>query len=173
LPLLRKGTRPRVVNVSSLAHLRGQVDFGDLQSERPYKPFDAYSLSKLAQVVFTLELQRRSDASGWGLMCNAAHPGFAVTELIANGQGADSFTGKMMAFVNPFLSQSAAAGALPTLYAAAAPEAVGGALYGPNGFMEMKGAPKRVKIAAAATKPGVGERLWAASEELTGVRFEG
>jgi NAD(P)-dependent dehydrogenase (short-subunit alcohol dehydrogenase family) len=171
LPQLLNGDRPRVVNVSSLAHRNGKVDFDDLQTERAYKPFRAYSLSKLAQVIFTLELQRRSEAAGWGLTSSAAHPGFATTELIANGQGETSLLARAMRLINPWLSQSPAAGALPTLYAAAAPEAAGGALYGPDGLMEMKGAPKRVAIAPAATQADAA-RLWRVSEQLAGVQLK-
>jgi NAD(P)-dependent dehydrogenase (short-subunit alcohol dehydrogenase family) len=171
LPLLRAASQPRVVNVSSLAHRGGRIDFDDLQSQRPYRPFRAYSLSKLAQVSFTLELQRRSLAQGWGLTSIAAHPGFATTELIANGQGSDSLASRLIAVLQPFVSQSPAAGALPTLYAATAPEAVGGAFYGPDGLMEMKGAPKRVRISPAASEAGVESRLWQVSEQLAGVRL--
>ncbi|CAN7601225.1 SDR family oxidoreductase [Phenylobacterium sp. LjRoot219] len=170
LPQLLNGERPRVVNVSSLAHRNGKLDFGDLQTERPYKPFRAYSLSKLAQVVFTLELQRRSEANGWGLTSAAAHPGFATTELIANGQGANSLMARAMGVINPWLSQSPAAGALPTLYAAAATDATGGALYGPDGLMEMKGAPKRAWIAPVAIQADAA-RLWSVSEQLAGVQL--
>jgi len=171
LPLLRNGSGPRVVNVSSLAHRQGQIDFDDLQTERPYKPFRAYSRSKLAQVIFTLELQRRSTAKGWGLTCLAAHPGVAATDLIANGQGANSLMSRAMDLMQAWLWQSAAAGALPILYAATALEAAGGALYGPDGVLEMKGAPRRVPIAAAAKPPQVAARLWEMSEQLAGVQL--
>ena len=87
LPQLRRGFKPRVVNLSSLAHRSGAIDFGDLQSERSYRPWRAYGQSKLAMLMFALELQRRSNAAGWGLMSNAAHPGFARTDLIPNGPG--------------------------------------------------------------------------------------
>ena len=172
LPLLRRGTEPRVVNVSSLAQRNGRIDFDDLQTERPYQPFRAYSQSKLAQVIFTLELQRRSEANGWGLTSNAAHPGFAATDLIANGQGANSMMGRAMGMLGPLLWQSAAAGALPTLYAATARDAAGGVFYGPDEFMEMKGAPKRAWIVPSAKQPGVAARLWEISEQLTGVRLD-
>lgn len=170
LPLLRNGVRPRVVNVSSLAHRSGKIAFDDLQTERPYRPFGAYSQSKLAQVLFTFELQRLSEAQGWGLICNAAHPGFATTELMANGPGADSLMSRLvMGAMQPFLGQSPAAGALPTLYAATAPEAVGAALYGPDGLMEMKGAPKRAKVAPAVMRADVAARLWQVSGQLAQV----
>ena len=94
LPLLRKAPAPRVVNLSSLMHRVGKIHFDDLQLERGYTPTKAYAQSKLAPLMFALELQRRSDASGWGLMSNAAHPGIATTELIANGQGSEGFVNK-------------------------------------------------------------------------------
>jgi NAD(P)-dependent dehydrogenase (short-subunit alcohol dehydrogenase family) len=84
LPVLRKAEAPRVVNVSSLAHRGGKIDFANLQAERKYRSWPAYQQSKLANLLFTFELQRRSDAFGWGLMSNAAHPGFARTDLIPN-----------------------------------------------------------------------------------------
>jgi NAD(P)-dependent dehydrogenase (short-subunit alcohol dehydrogenase family) len=171
LPLLRQRRRARVVNVSSLAHRRGRLDFADLQAERGYKPFQSYSDSKLAQLVFTQELQRRSDANGWDLLALAAHPGVATTELIANGQGSGSLMGRIMGLVEPLFSQSAAAGALPTLYAATAPEVTPGGYYGPDGFSEMKGAPKPARLSSAVKQPGVAARLWEISEQLAGVRF--
>lgn len=170
LPLLRKGVAPRIVNVSSLAHRGGKIAFDDLQSEHPYRPFAAYSQSKLAQLLFTLELQRLSDAQGWGVMCNAAHPGFATTELMANGPGAESLVSRLvMNAMQPFFGQPPAAGALPTLYAATSPEAVGAAFYGPDGPMEMKGAPKRVKASPAARQGDVAQRLWQVSSQLAQV----
>src|ERR1700676_2392383 len=93
LPWLRRGNQPRVVNLSSLTHRRGAINFDDLQGTRSYAPGKAYSQSKLAMLMFALELQRRSDAGGWGLMSNAAHPGYARTDLIANGPGAGGLLG--------------------------------------------------------------------------------
>lgn len=171
LPLLRQSGQARVVNVSSLAHRRGRLDFADLQAERAYKPFQSYSDSKLAQLVFTQELQRRSDANGWNLLSLAAHPGVATTELIANGQGLGSLMGKIMGLVEPLFSQSAAAGALPTLYAATAPDVPPGGYYGPAGLSEMRGAPAAARLAPSVTQPGVAEQLWHVSEQLGGVRF--
>lgn len=171
LPLLRQAERPRVVNVSSLAHRRGRLDFADLQSVRRYRPFQAYSDSKFAQLVFTLELQRRSAAHGWGLLSLAAHPGVATTELVANGPGVGSLSSRIIGLMQPLFSQPAAAGALPTLYAAAAPDVAGGGYYGPDGFSEMKGAPAPARLAAAVQQPQLAARLWAVSEELAGVRF--
>lgn len=172
LPLLRRGQKPRVVNVSSLAHRRGHINFDDLQSKKHYSPLSSYNQSKLANLLFTFELQRRSDAAGWGLMSNAAHPGIARTELLANGVGAESFTARVFnLLVKPWASQSAAEGALPTLFAATSPQAVGGGYYGPDGLFELKGAPKPAGIANAAKDLAAAARLWKVSEDLTGVTF--
>ena len=172
LPLLRRGNQPRVVNLSSLTHRRGVINFDDLQGTRSYSPSRAYSQSKLAMLMFALELQRRSDAAGWGVMSNAAHPGFARTDLIANGPGANGLLWLLGKVLQPFISQSAAAGALPTLFAATSPEAKPAGYYGPNGFSELKGPPAAAKIMPQANDAAAAARLWAVSAALTGVSFE-
>lgn len=173
LPLLRKSAAPRVIQLSSLAHRRGTIDFDDLQGERPYNAWKAYSQSKLAMLIFALELQRRSDAQGWGLTSLASHPGWATTDLIANGpaQGGPALLWQVTRLFAPLFSQSAAAGALPTLYAATASDAEKGGYYGPNGFYEMKGAPSHSKMVGQANDPAVATRLWEVAERLTGVSF--
>ena len=171
LPLLRRGHQPRVVNLSSLAHRTGAIHFDDLQSARSYAPGKAYCQSKLAMLIFALELQRRSDAAGWGLMSNAAHPGFARTELIANGPGNSGALGFLGKVLQPFASHSPAAGALPTLFAATSPAAKAAGYYGPNGFYEMKGPPSPARIMPRAKDAAVAERLWDVSATLTGVSF--
>jgi hypothetical protein len=123
-------------------------------------------------LMFAFELQRRSDANGWGLMSNAAHPGYARTELIANGPGADGMLARIGAVLQPFASHSAAAGALPTLFAATAPEAKGAAYYGPKGFYELKGPPAAAYVAPQAKDAGAAKRLWEVSERLTGIGFQ-
>jgi len=172
LPLLRDAPAARVVNLSSLAHQQGRIDFDDLQGERRYRAWKAYSQSKLAMLMFALELQRRSDAQGWGLMSNAAHPGYARTELIPNGPGAKGLLWSISTLLQPLMSQSAAAGALPTLYAATSPDATRSGYYGPNGFYELKGAPAPARISAKARNTAVAARLWEVSEQLTGVAFK-
>jgi NAD(P)-dependent dehydrogenase (short-subunit alcohol dehydrogenase family) len=172
LPLLRRGHLPRVVNLSSLAHRSGAIDFDDLQGAKSYNPFKAYCQSKLAMLVFALELQRRSNAAGWGLMSNAAHPGFARTELIANGPGTGGLMGLFGKILQPFASHSSAAGALPTLFAATSPNAEAAGYYGPNGFYEMKGPPAPAKIMPRAKDAAVNARLWDVSAALTGVSFD-
>ena len=171
LPLLRAAPAPRVVNLSSLAHRSGKIDFSDLQEERGYRPWKAYTQSKLAMLMFALELQRRSGAGGWGLMSNAAHPGFAQTDLMDNGPGRGGAMGIFGAIAAPLLSQSAAAGALPTLLAATSPLARPAEYYGPDGVYEMKGPPAPARIMPHAQDRAVAARLWSVSEALTGVRF--
>jgi len=171
LPLLRAAPAPRVVSLSSVAHRAGKIDFDDLQGERLYRPWKAYSQSKLAMLMFALELQRRSDAGGWGLMSNAAHPGIARTELIPNGPGMGGVMGLVSAVLFPVMSHSAAAGALPTLLAATSPQARPAAYYGPGGLSEIKGAPTSARIMPQAQDVAVASRLWTVSETLTGVRF--
>jgi len=168
LPLLVHGGQTRVVQVSSLAHRQGKIHFDDLQLERSYTPWKAYTQSKLAMLIFALELQKRSDATGWGLTSNAAHPGYARTDIIANGPGADSIQARLHRAIGPLFSHSSAAGALPTLYAATAREARPAGYYGPGGVYEMKGPVAASFIAATAKDEIVARRLWEVSEELTG-----
>ncbi len=172
LPLLRQASRPRVVNVSSIAHNSGQIRFDDLQWERDYDPWAAYGQSKLAMLMFALELQRRSDAAGWGLTSTAAHPGFASTDLIANGPGRRSPMARIGGLFLPLISQSSADGALPTLYAATAAEAAGGGYYGPGGLFELTGAPRPANVARQARDRATASRLWQVSEVLTRVSFD-
>jgi NAD(P)-dependent dehydrogenase (short-subunit alcohol dehydrogenase family) len=172
LPLLRRAHQPRVVNLSSLAHRSGTINFDDLQSARSYTPWKAYSQSKLAMLMFALELQRRSDAAGWGLISNAAHPGYARTDLIANGPGASGLLWQLNKSLRPLMSHSAAAGALPTLLAATSAQAKAGGYYGPNGFYGLKGPPAPAKIMPHAKDGVVAARLWDISAALTGVSFE-
>jgi len=175
LPLLCVSGRARVVSLSSIAHRRGAIHFDDLQGARAYSPWRAYSQSKLAMLMFALELQRRSDAQGWGVMSNAVHPGWAVTELINNGPGSNGkrgWTWYLSALLAPLLSHSAAAGARPTLLAATSSDAVGGAYYGPDGFQELKGAPTLAKVMPQAQDAEAAARLWQQSLQLTGVSWE-
>ena len=169
LPLLRRSGQARVVSVSSGAHKMGKkrIDFDDLQSERKYSPFDAYCQSKLAMLMFAFELQRRSDANGWGLLSNAAHPGYARTDLIANGPGTDSILARLAKFMGLFLSQSAADGALPILYAATDPDARPAGYYGPKNMFEMKGPVVAAVIDRAAQDLAAAKQLWNVSEKLT------
>ncbi len=171
LPLLRKAEQPRVVSISSLVHKLGAIRFEDLQAERRYQPNAAYNQSKLAMLMFAFELQRRSDAGGWGLMSNAAHPGLATTDLIANGSGLDSFAVKSYLLIKPFISHSAADGALPTLFAATSLDAKDTGYYGPKGFAETKGSVGNANVARRANDLAAAKRLWEISEQLTGAKW--
>lgn len=170
LPLLRKSASPRVVTLSSIAIHRGGLDLDNLQSDKAYDPYAAYAQSKIACLMFAFELQRRSDAAGWGIQSMAAHPGIAVTELVARGPGLDSEQGRRWAAGKDQL-HSAAQGAIPTLFAATAPGAVGGAYYGPTGTNEMRGPLGLATVPAVAQDATTAARLWDASEALTGARF--
>ncbi len=169
LPLLRKAAAPRTVQLSSLAHRSGKIDFADLQG-RNYAAWKAYSQSKLAMLVFALELQRRSAANGWNIVSTAAHPGLSKTELIVNGPG-KSVAGRFSQLAVSMMGQSAAAGALPSLYAATSGLVVPGAYYGPTGFQELKGSPGIAVIRAQGDDAGIAKRLWQVSEELTHTSF--
>ncbi|MFT4143751.1 MAG: oxidoreductase [Mobilitalea sp.] len=170
LPLLRKGDKPRVVTLSSIAHRSGAINFDDLQSERNYTPMVTYSQSKLACLIFAFELQRRSDAASWGISSMAAHPGISRTELIPNGAGKNSPAGIARRLL-PILFQPAAHGAWPSLYAATAKEAIGGTYYGPSRMNEMRGYPTVAKVAPQANDIKVALKLWEESEKLTNIRF--
>jgi NAD(P)-dependent dehydrogenase (short-subunit alcohol dehydrogenase family) len=170
MPLLRRASGPRVVSISSLAHRTGFVDFDDLQGARVYSPWKAYGQSKLAMLMFALELQRRSDAAGWNLISNAAHPGFARTGLFASGPG--GLLSLATDLAAPFFGHSAADGARPILFAATSPEARPGAYYGPGGIGELRGAPASALIMPQARDTAAATRLWDVSEKLAGTSFE-
>jgi NAD(P)-dependent dehydrogenase (short-subunit alcohol dehydrogenase family) len=170
LPSIKAKPGSRVVTLSSGASHQGKIDFDNLQSERVYKPmFQAYAQSKLADLIFAQELQRRLAAVGSPIISTAAHPGYAVTNLQADHVGAGLTF--LMAVMKPFLSQDAAHGALPTLFAAVAADAVPGGYYGPDGIAELKGHPTAVRLAKGAMDQAVAKRLWIESERLTRVKF--
>lgn len=166
---------PRVVNLSSTAHRIGRMNFDDLNSERGYSRWPAYGQSKLANLLFTLELARRAEAAGTDLIAAAAHPGYAATNLQTAGIG----LGTVGALLKPAMwagnlvfAQSDASGAIPALYAATGPGVAGDDFYGPDGFQEMRGAhPALVGRTGRAADPDAARRLWDVSEELTGVGF--
>jgi NAD(P)-dependent dehydrogenase (short-subunit alcohol dehydrogenase family) len=159
----------RVVTVSSTGHRFGEIDFDDLNWERrPYRRWRAYGQSKLANLLFTSELQRRLTAARSTVLATAAHPGYAATNLQFNsGRRVQDIAS---AVGNRLFGQSEDGGALPTLYAATA-DIPGDSFAGPGGFMEQRGAPKLVGRTDAAKDAEVAHRLWEVSEELTGVRF--
>ena len=160
----------RVVTVSSAMHMLGRIDFDDLNAERKrYSPWRAYGQSKLANLLFTAELQRRLSAAGSRVLATAAHPGYASTNLQSHS-GSRMLDFLMTRIGNPLLAQDAAGGALPTLYAAVA-DIGGNSFAGPGGLGGMRGAPVLCARSAAARDPETARRLWSVSEELTGVKF--
>jgi NAD(P)-dependent dehydrogenase (short-subunit alcohol dehydrogenase family) len=170
LDLLLAAPEPRVVTLSSGAHRIGKVNFGDLQSERRYNNWLAYGQSKLANLMFCFELQRRAVAAGTALRSVAAHPGYAATNL--QFAGPSRFYEKaIMAVSNKVIAQSAEMGALPSLYAATA-DVPGGSFVGPDGLAEQRGYPHVVTAAGKAYDEEAWRKLWLISEQLTGVSYE-
>jgi NAD(P)-dependent dehydrogenase (short-subunit alcohol dehydrogenase family) len=167
--LLLEKISGRVVTVSSTAHRMGAIDFEDLNWERkPYRAWRAYGQSKLANLLFTAELQRRLSAAGSPVLANAAHPGYAATNLqFHSGHTAIDLISRVG---NHLLAQDEDGGALPTLYAALA-DIPANSYAGPGGFMEQRGPAKLVGRSAAAKDGDVARRLWDVSQELTGVPF--
>lgn len=166
-----------VVSVASLAACKGHIQFDDLQSRYRYSPFGAYQQSKLANLLFAMELARRAGEQGWNVHARAAHPGWASTSIIANGQAAslpaplgriEQFLGGMILRV---MGQSAAHGAEPILYAALSPTARDGDYYGPQGHHERRGPPGPAHIPPTARKGSTAARLWDVSERLTGTSW--
>lgn len=171
MPLLRKGSKARVVTLSSVAARDGHINFDDPQAKHGYRPMTAYGQSKLACLMFALELYRRSEVNRWGVTSIAAHPGVSRTDLLHNAPGRWSLAGTMRT-VFWFMFQPAAQGALPTLFAATAPEASGGAYYGPDMLNEIRGYPALAKVPPQAADAKAAERLWQVSEQLTGASFQ-
>lgn len=174
LPRLLETPDARVVTVSSGLHALADLDIGDLNSERNYRRWIAYARSKTANLVFVHELARRLALSGADTVAAAAHPGYASTNLTSAAPRMEGRKGaeRFMELGNRFVAQSAAAGALPTLYAATAPGVRPDSFTGP-GPLGFRGAPTRSWRAKWTRNDVAGERLWAASEGLTGVRYEG
>ncbi len=159
----------RVVNVSSGAHRWGRMNFDDLQGQRKYRRWSAYGQSKLANLLFAFELDRRLRTAGSPILSVAAHPGYAATNL--QSAAAPTFDRMLMAVANRVMAQSAEKGALPTLYAATQPGLEGGVYIGPDGLFEQRGYPTQVSSRPAARDEEVARKLWSVSEELTGVQF--
>jgi protochlorophyllide reductase len=177
LAALHRSSHPRVVTTSSNMHRRGDGNWDDPNAElRPYDRWAAYGRSKLANLLFARELGRRAAATGSPLLSVAAHPGYAATHLGQNTAGATGgwFAGVMAAAIsvgNALVAQSDAAGALPQLYAATMPDVTSGQYYGPSGPFEMRGSPQLVGTSTAARDDEAAARVWALSDELTGVRY--
>jgi NAD(P)-dependent dehydrogenase (short-subunit alcohol dehydrogenase family) len=171
MPVLQRAASPRVTTVSSGAANFGmkKINFDDLQSERSYGPWKAYCQSKLADLMFALELARRSSERELRLLSDAAHPGYARTNLQTSGPGrSQNLPEKMLAWI---LSQDAAQGALPTLRAATELDASQGSYYGPGRMFGMKGDPVLVSVPKPARDLAAAQRLWGVSEKLTGVQW--
>jgi len=166
---LNKAEAPRVVTVASNEHKAGHFDFDDLQLEHGYGPRKAYRQTKLANTAFALELDRRVRAAGWSIKSVLAHPGYTATNLQSTAGGVMRLG---MAIGNRLIAQSAERGALPTLYAATAPDVEGGEYYGPDGLGEWRGHPKLVQVKAEGWDEENRRRLWSVSEELTGVTYD-
>jgi NAD(P)-dependent dehydrogenase (short-subunit alcohol dehydrogenase family) len=169
LETLLAGTDPRVVTVSSNAHKLGKIDFDDLQRERSYNRWTAYCQAKLANLLFTLELQRRAADADSALQSIGAHPGYAATHL--QSRSANPIDRVLMSVTNRLVAQSDAAGALPSLFAATVPDVPGGSYIGPDGLGEQRGHPQYVAPSGRAQDTATARRLWDVSEELTGVGF--
>lgn len=164
----------RVVTVTSLMHrMARQVPLEDPRRERRYNRWLAYSESKLANLQFALELDRRAKATGLGLTSVASHPGYTATQLQTSGPqlAGRSLWAQVMATATPLVGQQPAMGALPTLYAATVPDLPGGTLVGPSQLLETRGAPKVVGMSGAARDKVAAAGLWRMSEEATGVTF--
>lgn len=162
----------RIVTVSSLAHRRGVIHFDDLQFERHYQPSEAYAQSKLANLLFTHELQARLAAVGAETIALAAHPGNARTKLWRTSSLPEQILlSPRLRWLTFWLGQDAVQAALPTLRAATEPSARGGDYYGPSGPFEYTGSPIRVEASALAHDGAVQRRLWDISEQLTGVVY--
>lgn len=161
----------RIVTVSSLAHKlgSGEMNFDDLQSTRSYGKMSAYQQSKLANLLFAYELDRRIQAHGLDIKSVACHPGLARTDLYT-----DRTTNRptmLMWYASTLVTQSATMGSLPEIYAATAQDVEGGDYIGPSGFFEAMGWPKKVRSSASSYDLLTAHKLWSISEELTGVRF--
>jgi len=169
LEALGKASAPRVVTVSSIEHKPGHIHFDDLQLERGYAPRKAYQQSKMANAVFGLELNRRLRAAGSPVLSVLAHPGYSDTNLQSTGPtGVAAFA---MRISNVVFAQKAQRGALPQLHAATAAGVHGGQFFGPGGFQEFRGDVTEVEAVPEAHDEEIGRRLWAVSEELTGVTY--
>jgi NAD(P)-dependent dehydrogenase (short-subunit alcohol dehydrogenase family) len=178
LPLLRAAEGSRVVTVSSIAATQRGLDFNDPNAQHGYKPMRSYGMAKLAQLMFAIELDRRSRLGGWGLMSNAAHPGLSKTNLLSGASyGRDKPTlqarlTRLTWRLLPFMWLDVDEGIKPSLYAAAAPGAEGGTYYGPRGLYETAGGGVTfAKVPGLARSQADMERLWQLSEQLAGVRY--
>jgi NAD(P)-dependent dehydrogenase (short-subunit alcohol dehydrogenase family) len=172
LPALLSTAGSRVVSVASLAHRTGTMYFNDLQFEKKYKPWMAYAQSKLSNILFALELDRRLKILSANVESLVVHPGLSDTSLGVNGPGSkNKFLATVAKVISPLICQSEEQGALPTLRAATDPLAKGGEYYGPGGFLQWRGSPVSIRCTSEASSKEVAEKLWKISEDLTKVRY--
>jgi NAD(P)-dependent dehydrogenase (short-subunit alcohol dehydrogenase family) len=173
LPALRRSMAPRVVSTSSLAANAGRWQWDNLQGEKKYSAWGAYGLSKLANLAFARELQRRSNLEGWGITSTAAHPGGTKTNLQSTGprDGKKAPSPRQEKRYSRFM-QGVEVGILPSLYAATSPDATPGGYYGPNGFLETRGEPAPARLPRGARDATAAVMLWDISEQLTSVRYD-
>ncbi|OBB94801.1 SDR family oxidoreductase [Mycobacterium sp. 852002-40037_SCH5390672] len=178
LGLLRAADSARVVTVSSLAATQGNLDFGDVNAQRGYKPMRSYGVAKLAQLMFAIELDRRSRQGRWGLMSNAAHPGLTKTNLLSGasyGRAKPTLQARITQLtwrVLPFMWLDVDEGIKPALYAAVSPDAQGAKYYGPRGFYEtVRGGVTFAGVPRLARSEPEMRQLWQLSERLTGVSY--
>jgi len=167
-------SRPRIVTIASIAHKRGRLNFDDLQSTRSYSPMKTYQQSKLADLMFAFELNRRLHAANSRVMSVAAHPGVANTNLFQAGQygAVEKEVRSLLGHLIGIFLNTDAEGALPTLYAATGAEVVDGGYYGPQGFQEMRGHKVgTAQVAPAALDNAAAAHLWQVCEELTGIKL--
>lgn len=162
----------RVVTVSSNAHRMGRIDLDDLDSERSYRPWPAYGQSKLANLLFAMQLQRLADGAGLRLVSVAAHPGYAATELMRNGPLGRGPLAAVADRVSRLVAQPAEMGSWPSLYAAAMPDVVGAEYFGPDAWGGWRGHPTRTAAAPAAYDADLAAALWQRSQEITKVHYD-
>ncbi|MER6625074.1 oxidoreductase [Streptomyces sp. NPDC000931] len=171
LDRLAAAREPRVVSLSSITHKNAHLDFDDLMSERDYRAASAYGRSKLATTVFGIELERRLRAAGSPVVSVLAHPGLTRTNLTPRAWEHRGRIGRLIARGGLLVTQPVERGALPQLRAATDPGVRGGQFFGPSGFFETRGRVAEARLSREASDPAVGERLWTAAEELTGVSY--
>jgi NAD(P)-dependent dehydrogenase (short-subunit alcohol dehydrogenase family) len=170
LPVLLRAPAPRVVTIASIAHNRGKMNWDDVQYVTGYTGRAAYGQSKLANLMFAQELAARATAAGSKLVSIGAHPGVSSTGFV-KATKIPGFQQKIGEFAISLLGQTAEKGALPGLYAATMPDALNGQYWGPDGFMEVRGNPRLARVAPHAANRADWQRLWTASEALTGVQY--
>lgn len=171
LPALLEARAARVVDVSSLAHRTGRIEFDNLNGERSYSGYRSYGQSKLAMLLFARELQHRGEQRGWPLMSIAAHPGWSATSIVSNGFG-PSMKSQVGNFLFRLAGQSVDEGAKPILFAALDPTADPALYYGPANLGETRGPVAPARMMPQATDAAVAARLFDRSEQLTGLSLE-